>query len=127
MPARKSDEVAGSFDDGGLLGCPDHGDPAAATELEQTFFAEYAECAKHGVGVHAEHGGEVAGRRESLAALGLAARDCAPDLRRDLVVQPERLVAIDLDTEHGASHSSFLRRTHDGCCSTATPTGADTG
>jgi hypothetical protein len=74
------DEVSRSVDDGTLFGCADYGAAAAAAELEQALVAEGAEGAKHGVGVHAEHRGQVSGGWEPFAGLGLAVCDRATDL-----------------------------------------------
>ena len=69
-----------------------------------------AERAENGVGVDAEDGGEVLGGRQALAGLGFAVGDRAADLAGDLLVELEGVVAVDLDTEHGASHSSSFVR-----------------
>ncbi len=79
------DEVSRSIDDCALFGCPDHGDAAAAAELEQALVAEGAESAEHGVGVHAEHCCEVFGGWEPFAGLGLAVCDRATDLSSGLL------------------------------------------
>ena len=62
-----------------MLGGSGDGDAAAAAELEQAFVAELAECAQDGVGVDAEDGGKVFGRREAFAGLGFAVGDRAAD------------------------------------------------
>jgi hypothetical protein len=51
-------------------------------------------------------GCEVARRRETLARFRFAVRDCAADLRGDLVVQQGGVVAVDLDLHGCASHIS---------------------
>src|SRR6266511_438470 len=106
---RESHELLGSCDDRAALRRPGDGDAATAPELEQPLVAKLAQRPQHGVRVDAEHGGEVARRREPLPRLRLALGDRAADLRRPLLVQIRRLCAIDLDTEHDASHSSFIR------------------
>src|SRR4051794_6044296 len=73
--AREADEVAGPRDHRALLGRAGDGDTAPAPELEHPLVAQKTKRAQHGVRVHAEDGGEVAGRRQSLARLRLAVRD----------------------------------------------------
>ena len=81
------DEFSGSCDHGGLFGRTGDGDASAAAKLEQSLVAQFAQCAQDGVGVDAEHGGEVFRRRQPLAGLGLAVCDRAADLAGYLLVQ----------------------------------------
>ena len=97
------------FDDGAVLGCAGDGDAAAAAEFEEAFVAELAKGAEDGVGVDAEHGGEVFGRWESFAGFGFAVGDGAADLGGDLFVQVEGVIAVELDMAHSASHYSVIR------------------
>ena len=97
------------FDDGAVLGCAGDGDAAAAAEFEEPFVAELAECAQDGVGVDAEHGGEVFGGWESFARFGFALGDGAAELGGDLLVEVEGVLTVELDRAHGASHYSFIR------------------
>src|SRR5581483_11454180 len=106
--AREADELPRALDDRAALGGAGDGDTAAAAELEQAFVAKRAERAQDGVGVDAEDSREVAGRRQPLARPGLAVRDRAADLGRDLLVELRRFGAVDLDTKHGASDTSFI-------------------
>ena len=108
MLAGEADEVFGAGDDGAAFGAAGDGDAAAAAELEQPFVAEEAQRAQDGVGVDLEHGGEIAGGREALARRCFAVGDRAADLGGDLLVQLDWLVAVDLDTDHGASNSSSI-------------------
>jgi len=103
------EEFFRSFDHGAVLGCACDGDAAAAAEFEEAFVAELSESAEDGVGVDAEHGREVLGGRESFTGFGFAVGDSAADLARDLFMQVEGVVAVDLDMVHGASHYSFIR------------------
>ena len=89
-------------------GCAGDGDAAAAAELEQAVVAELAECFEDGVGVDAELGGEVFGRRESFAGFGFAVGDGAADLGGDLVVQVEGVIAVELDIPHCARQCSVI-------------------
>src|SRR5262249_11712015 len=97
------EEGCGSFDEGALFGGGGDGDAAAAAEFEQVFVAELAECAEDGVGVDAEHVGEVFGGWEPFAGLGFAVGDGAADLACDLFVQVEGVVVVELDIPHGAN------------------------
>ena len=108
LRAGEVEELPGLFDDGAVLGGAGDGDAAAAAELEQAFVAELAECAQDGVGVDAEDGGEVFGGWEAFAGFCFAFGDRAADLAGDLFVELEGLVAVDLDTQHGASHCSVI-------------------
>jgi len=109
LSARKVEELSGLFDDGAVLGGAGDGDAAAAAEFEQAFVAELAECAQDGVGVDAEHGGEVFGGWESFAGFGFAVGDGAANLGGDLFVQVERVNTVELDMAHSASHGSVIR------------------
>jgi hypothetical protein len=106
--ASEADEVSRTSDDDATLGAAGNGDAAAAAELEQAFVAEEAQRTQDGVRVDLEHGGEVAGGRETLAWLCFTVGDRAADLGGDLLVQLGWVVAVDLDTDHGASNSSFI-------------------
>ena len=103
------EEVFGAFDEGALLGGAGDGDAAAAAEFEQAFVAELAEGAQDGVGVDAEDGGEVFGGWESFSGFCLTLGDGTADLGGRLLVEVEGIVAVELDTSHGASHYSFIR------------------
>ena len=103
------EELSCAFDEGALFGGAGDGDAAAAAEFEQAFVAQLAEGAQDGVGVDAEDGGEVFGGWESFAGFGFAVGDGAADLGGDLFVQVERVIAVELDMAHGASHYSVIR------------------
>jgi hypothetical protein len=93
---------------GSLLGGSRDRDPATAPKLEQPLVAERPEGPQDRVGVHAEDGREVACRRQPLARARLAIGDRATDLCSHLLVELDRLVAVDLDTEDGARDSSVI-------------------
>jgi WD40-like Beta Propeller Repeat len=82
---------------------------AAASELDEALVAKHAEGAEHGVRVYAEDGGEILRRRKTFSRPCFAVGNCPPDLCRNLNVQRRRLFAVDLDTEHGDTHSSFIQ------------------
>jgi hypothetical protein len=100
------DELTCTGNDRATLRRPGNGDAAAAPELEQPLVAQQAKRTENGVGVYVEHGGEVLRRREPLARLRLAVRDCTPNLGGHLLVEHGRLLAIHLDMKHGASQSN---------------------
>jgi hypothetical protein len=97
------------FDDGALVWGAGDGDASSAPEFEEAFVAELAEGAENGVGVDAEDVGEIFGGWESFAGFGFAVGDGAADLGGDLFVQVERVVAVELDIAHSASHYSVIQ------------------
>lgn len=105
----EADKVLGLHDERASLGRRGDRDAAPAAELEQAFVPQLPEGAQDGVGVHGEHGGEIARRREPFARFCLAVGDRAANLGPDLLVELGRVVAADLDTEDGASDSSAIR------------------
>jgi len=109
--AGEPDQVPGLGKDRAALGCPGDRDAPAAAELQQALVPEQVQGAEHGVLVHAEHRGQVLGQREPLARSGLAVRDGPPDPGRDLLVQRERIGAVDVDIQHGTSHSRSIVNT----------------
>jgi hypothetical protein len=90
-----------------MVGGGDDGDAPPAAKLEQPLVAQLAKGAQDGVPVDLELGREVSRRRQPLARLRLPLGDRPADLSRHLLVQVGRLGAVDLDTEHGASNTSF--------------------
>lgn len=88
------DQFFGLGDQSALVWGPGNADRAAATQLEQAFVSEQAECAKNGVLVDAEDGGEVTRLRDSLAPAGLSFLDRSPDCGCDLFVQRGGVAAI---------------------------------
>src|SRR4051812_32663771 len=99
----ESDEFSGSLDHGALFGRASDGDASTTAELEQALVAQLAQCAQNGVAVDAEHSGEVPCWGQALPGFRLAVRDRATDLGRHLIVQPHRLLSVDLDIPHDAS------------------------
>jgi hypothetical protein len=90
-----------------IRGCCD-GDTPAPTKLDDSFLAQGAERPQRRIGVYAEDGRKVACGRKTIARFRLAISDCAPDLARDLQMQIEGVVAIHLDTKHGAINISSI-------------------
>jgi hypothetical protein len=84
------------------------GNAAATAELQQAFFAKFAEGAQDGVGVDAEDGREVARGREPLSLFGFTVCDRAADLRGDLDVEVDGFVTVDLDAQHDATYISSM-------------------
>jgi hypothetical protein len=106
--ASEADELPRLHDDRPMVRGGDDGDASPAAKLEQPLVAQLAKGAQDGVPVDAELGREVAGRRQPLTRLRLPLGDRPADLARHLFVEVGGLLAIDLDTEHGASNTSFL-------------------
>src|SRR5579862_4374895 len=89
--AGEADELARPGEDGSLLRCSGDVDAAPAPEFEQVFVPQEPQRAEDGVRVHAEDGGEVAGRRQPLPRLRLAVGDRPADLGGDLEIEVGRL------------------------------------
>ena len=102
-------EFARLLDDGPVVGGGRDRDAAPPAELEQPLVAQLPERAQGGVPVDLEDGRKIAGRRQPLAGLRLPFGDRPPDLSCHLLMQFGRFGAIDLDTEHGASDTSFSK------------------
>ncbi|MFY9579022.1 MAG: hypothetical protein WAQ33_06835 [Gaiellaceae bacterium] len=126
LSARELDEILRLRDHRAVLWCAGDGNAAAATEFEEAFLAEFAECAQHGVGVDAKHGGKVLGGRQSFARFCLSFADRPADLGRDLNVQREGLVAVELDIPHDAIHCSVIQAEGVALTVTVPPSTADT-
>jgi hypothetical protein len=106
--AGETNEGARLVDHLTLLRSSSDSDATTATELQQSFVAKLAERSQDGVGVHAEDGGEVSGRREALSLLGFSVGDRAAHLAGDLCVEIDRVVAVHLDIQHGAIDNSLI-------------------
>ena len=108
MPFGELDQIADLADDRASLRGPGDRDAAAAPELEQAFIAQHVQGAEHRVLVHAEHGGQVSGLRQPLTWPRLALGNGPADLRGYLIMQGQRASAIEIDFQHGTSHSSSM-------------------
>ncbi len=87
------DEIPGPHQDGSTLWCQaGHGDASSTSKLQQTFVAQKPQGSEHGVGVHTEHGRQVAGWGEPLARHGFTLRDGASNFPRDLLIEREPLL-----------------------------------
>jgi hypothetical protein len=113
LPLRELDELTRSLDNGTPLGRPSDRDPAPAPELEEALIAEQPEGAQDGVRVHAEDGGEVLRRWESLAGFRLPFGDRATDLRGNLLVEIRGVGFVHLDMKHRASDTSTITKGED--------------
>jgi hypothetical protein len=108
LAAREGDEFVDFADDGASLWCSGDGDPAAASELEQTLLLEEAQGSEHGVGVDAENGRQIPREGETLAGLGFAVCDRASDLGGDLLVERRGGGRIDPHVSHCAANLSSM-------------------
>lgn len=108
MPAGKQDELAGAFHDGSPLWAAGNADSPSAPKLKQALVPQGAKRTQDRVRIYAEHGGQVTCWRQAPSSLGLALGDCAADVRGDLFVEVGRIVAVDLDSKHGASNNSSI-------------------
>jgi hypothetical protein len=105
--AGETDEFPGLRDDGTMVGGRRDRDAAPPAKLEEPFVAQLPERAQDGVAIDLKDGSQVTRRRQPLAGAGLSLGDRAPDLGCNLLMEIDRLLAVDLDLEHGASNSSF--------------------
>jgi hypothetical protein len=103
----KRDELPRPGHDGPAFARAGDGDPAATPKFQKALVTQQAQRAEDRVPVHAEHRGQIAGRRQALPWTRFSLGDRAPQLGRDLLVEPQRLRPIDLDLQHGASNTSF--------------------
>ena|SRR5215211_2921920 len=108
MLSGNADELACAGDDCSAVGTAAHGDPTAAAEVEQPLVAKRTECPQDGVGVHPEYRGQVTRGREPLAGSSFAFGEGPPKRAGDLLVELGVRVAIQLDSQHGASNTSFI-------------------
>src|SRR5215472_10541604 len=90
-----------------LRGAGDRDAPAAA-EFQQPFIAQQAQRPQHGVAVDPQYRGQVPGRGQPLARLGLALGDGPADLGGGLLVQRDRVARVESLTDRagGTSHSA---------------------
>ena len=108
LGAGKLDQFLCAYDDRVSLGAAGDRNASAAAEVEQSFVTQEAHRAENGVRVDPEHSRKVTCRRQPLAGFRLSLGDCAPELRSDLMVQVERLIAINLDVNDDAIDTSVI-------------------
>jgi hypothetical protein len=75
-----------------------HGDSSTSLEIQQ-----------HGVLVHTEHGCDVLGERETFSWPRFTFGNGSSDLCCHLVVESHGFRSVDVDRDHGTSHSSSMR------------------
>jgi hypothetical protein len=102
------DQFSYSFDHRTLVRRSRHRDSSPPRELQQTLVPENVHGTKHGVLVHAEYGGNIFDHWETLAWSGFTFGNRSTDLGGDLIVEWDRLCAVDVDFQHGPSHSSSV-------------------
>jgi hypothetical protein len=101
-------EFTGTGQDRALPRGPGDRDAPAAAELQHPLIPEQSQRPQHRVGVHIQHGGQVPGRRQSLAGADLAVGDRPADLGTDLIVERQRIVPAKFDIQHDASQTSTM-------------------
>jgi len=106
LPTCELNELLRALHDCATLGCPEDRDAPTASKLEQAFVPQQTERAEHRIRVDVEDGREVLCGRQARARLRLAIRDRAADLTRYLLEEIGGVSSVDVDIEHGASHSS---------------------
>jgi len=100
--SREVDQLTSSHHHGADLRRSRNRDPSTATKFQQTFVTQYAKGTKDGVGVDVQHGGQISGRWQALPASGFAVRDSPSKFGRDLIMESDRFLGGQLDTQHGA-------------------------
>lgn len=108
MSPRETHQIRSPLDHRAAFRCGSDRHSASATEFEEAFVAELAKRSQDRVRVDLEDGSEVFRRRQPFARFCLAVRDRAAELGSNLGVKLDRIVAVHLDGEHGASHSSSI-------------------
>ena len=104
-PPSLRQQVPGLRPDDAAFGLARNRHTAASAKLEHAVISEDAKRPQHGVGVDAQDGGHVAGRRQALTRTDVAVCDVTTDLGGDLVVQGHAVVSVELDIAHGDKHS----------------------
>jgi hypothetical protein len=108
VPPGKFDELAHPDYELARGGTTGNRYPAASFEFEQALVAKDVQGAEDGVLVYTEHGGNVFGEWKPFTRTRLALSDRTPDLCCNLVVKEGRLGPVNVDTQHGPSHSSTM-------------------
>src|ERR1700735_1311830 len=103
------DEFSYTLDDRTLFLRPRHRDSSAPGELHEAFVPENVQCPQDGVLVYAEHGCDVFCEREPLSWPGLTFGNRSPNFGGNLVVQEKGVVSVDVDFQHGSSHSRSIQ------------------
>jgi len=83
----KVEKFLQSSDDGTTLRCTGDDDGPATTKLQESLVSKYTQRTQNGIGVHAEHSGEILGLRNAIAGSSLAFGDGSPDLGGNLIVE----------------------------------------
>lgn len=122
MKPGERQELTGSLGDDTLFRASRHRHPSSPPELEQPFVAQDPKRTKDRIGVDLEDSGQVLRRRQAFSGSSLTLRDRAADFGRNLIVEGDRLRAIDLDMQHSAIHSSIMQTETAGLSGTGTGT-----
>jgi hypothetical protein len=103
----EADEIVDSGEHRSALWRAGDADPVAAAELEEPLVAQQPKRPQDGIGVDADHRGEIPSRREALTRFRFAVGDRPPDLPGDLVVEQRRVSAIYLKVPDDATEPSI--------------------
>jgi hypothetical protein len=79
-------ELFHSTDNGSSLWRTGDHDGSSPPKVQKFLVAKDAEGSQHGIGVDAEHGGEILRLRNAISRIGLAFCDSPPDFGRHLIV-----------------------------------------
>jgi hypothetical protein len=111
LSAGKVDQLPDLRNDSTSLRCPGDGHATSSLEIEDALVAKGPERPENGIRVNAEHGGNVAGWRETLAGSDLTFGNVPPNLGGHLLMQWDGLVSGDLDIHDGDMQSITIVRT----------------
>ena len=83
---------------------------ARPDQLQESLVSKDTQRPQHGIGVHAEHGGEILGLRDAVSGVSLTLSDGSPDLGGNLIVERHRIGPIHFseDQRIGVTFRSAL-------------------
>jgi hypothetical protein len=106
LASSEVDEFPDLTEHGTPLGCTRHRDPATTGEIEQTLVSEDVHGTQNCVLVHPQDSSDVLHQGQTFSGSRFAFGNGPADLGRHLVVEGNRFGSVDIDREHGPSHSS---------------------
>jgi hypothetical protein len=102
LMAGEGKELPGSDDDRSPFRCAGNRHSSSTAELQKPFISEQPEGPEDGIGVDAQDGGQVSGRRHAFTRSSLTVGDGASDLSGHLIVESQRVGTINLDIRDDA-------------------------
>jgi hypothetical protein len=108
VAAGEADQFPGSGHHGALGRCAGDADPTAPPKLKETLVAKNAKRSENGVLIHLKNGRQILGRRQAFARSDLPLGKSPPNLSGNLLMELDPFPPVQLDIQHGASHTSFI-------------------